>query len=69
MLRFTWSCWLPIEEAGKLEVEDSKTHCVAGGTRCFVSLRVEAAPVAGQHAVGNPPCREGVWRGPCPLTT
>ena len=24
-----------------------------------MSLRVEAAPAAGQHAVGNPPCCEG----------
>ena len=28
-----------------------------------------AAPAAGPQAVGHPPCRGGVWWGPCPPTT
>ena len=57
---FTWSRWLP--HGGWMQTGGwrSKTHCVAFGTLCFTSLRVEAAPATGQHTVGNPPSSEGV---------
>ena len=50
----------PWRKEGNWRLEDSKTHCVAGETWCFTSLREEVAPAAGQQAVGLPSCHDAV---------